>query len=94
VPTSLASWWPTSLIRGVFPQELQKIVPQLPSLPVQPIILESQEPWGKFPHFERYPWVLPPHSYTSLEQLMQALPEHVIAPAMRKVEELRVAAPR
>jgi hypothetical protein len=75
------------------PQELQKIVPQLPSLPVQPIILEGQEPWGMFPHFERYPWVLPPYRYASLEQLAEALSEHVVGPAVRKAEELRAVPP-
>lgn len=75
------------------PQELQKIVPQLPSLPVQPIIHDSQEPWGMFPHLKRYPWVLPPYSYNSMEQLMEALAEHVIAPAVRKAEELRTVPP-
>lgn len=71
------------------PQELQKIVPQLPSLPVQPIVHAHQEPWGMFPHFMRYPWVLSPYRYESVEQLCGDLDEHVVAPALRKAEELR-----
>jgi hypothetical protein len=70
------------------PQELQRIVPDLPSVPVQPVILSSQDEYGMFKDFRDYHWVLPPCRYDSLEGLLAVLEEKVIVPAIRKAEEI------
>lgn len=70
------------------PQELQTIVPNLPSVPVQPLILNSQHEYGMFEHFTRFPWVLPVFRYTDKLSLLQALQEKVIAPAENKARDL------
>ncbi len=71
------------------PHELEAIVPHLPSVPIQPLILSSQREYGMFEHFTRYPWVLPIHRYDQLEDLLASLAEKVIAPAEAKAKELR-----
>jgi hypothetical protein len=70
------------------PQELMLITPNLPSVPVQPLILTSQQEYGMFEHFTRYPWVLPVYSYTDEASLLQSLQEKVITPAEQKAKEL------
>src|SRR6266700_3448772 len=70
------------------PQELQLIVPNLPSVPVQPLILTSQHEYGMFEHFTRFPWVLPVYCYADETSLLQSLNEKVILPAEEKAREL------
>jgi uncharacterized protein YjbI with pentapeptide repeats len=70
------------------PQELQAIVPDLPSVPVQPLIASSDYEYGMFEHFRRYPWVLQTYQYDSPDDLLGALDEKVISPAERKAKEL------
>jgi hypothetical protein len=62
------------------PQELAVIVPDLPSVPVQPLLLEGSAEYGMFEHFKRYPWVLKAYRYHSSERLIAGLGEHVIGP--------------
>jgi hypothetical protein len=70
------------------PQELMIIVPNLPSVPVQPLILNSQHEYGMFEHFTRYQWVLPIYRYTNEASLLQSLEEAVIDPVEQKAQEL------
>jgi hypothetical protein len=60
------------------PQELSTIIPDLPSVPVQPILLATEREYSMFEHFKRYPWVLQDYLYTSIESLLAALKTSVI----------------
>ncbi|MDZ7262821.1 MAG: pentapeptide repeat-containing protein, partial [candidate division KSB1 bacterium] len=71
------------------PQELQAIVPNLPSVPVQPLLQTSKDEYGLFEHFRNYPWVLAIHRYKDLNDLLTAFGEKVIASAETKVLEIR-----
>jgi hypothetical protein len=70
------------------PQELMAIVPDLPSVPVQPLLLASQQEYAMFEHFRRYPWVLKEVLYKDQQTLLADLSETVIAPAEAKAKEL------
>jgi hypothetical protein len=74
-------------------QELRGIVPDLSSVPVQPVILTTQEELGMFDFFRSRPWVLETYRYNSQEQLIADLGERVIRPAEDKVSELRKQVP-
>jgi uncharacterized protein YjbI with pentapeptide repeats len=71
------------------PQELMAIVPNLPSVPVQPLLLASQREYGMFEHFKRYAWVLPAAVYESQDELLASLEQKVIVPAETKLKEIR-----
>jgi uncharacterized protein YjbI with pentapeptide repeats len=71
------------------PQELAMIVPDLPSVPVQPLLLEGSPEYGMFEHFRRYPWVLETYSYPSSERLIASLGERVIGPAENYARSVR-----
>jgi len=70
------------------PQELERIVPGLPSLPIQPLLLASEFEYSMFEHFKRYPWVLETYVYDNPETLIAELDEKVISPAEAKAKEL------
>jgi uncharacterized protein YjbI with pentapeptide repeats len=63
------------------PQELMRIVPDLPSVPVQPLLLQGQQEYGMLEHFKRFPWFLPIFYYADQEELLSRLNEKVISPA-------------
>ena len=71
------------------PQELAVIVPDLPSVPVQPLLLEGSAEYGMFEHFRRYPWVLETYTYPSSERLIASLGERVIGPAESYAQSVR-----
>lgn len=62
-------------------QELQSVVRASPSVPIQPILLASQEEPGMFDFLHRFPWVLRPHFCENKDQLLTDLADEVIAPA-------------
>ena len=66
-------------------QKLRAFVPDLPSVPVQPIILATQEEPGMFDFYQNFPWFLKVFRYASPEQLIAHLGERVIRPAEHKV---------
>jgi len=70
-------------------QELRAIVPDLPSVPVQPIILAMQEEPGMFDFYRNFRSFLNVHRYASQEQLIADLAEKVIRPAELKVLDLQ-----
>ena len=70
------------------PQELQVLVPHLPSVPVLPILLASQSEYGMFEHFKRYPWVLPTFYYEDIPDIISSLNERILHPLELKVNEL------
>jgi len=70
------------------PQELERIIPELPSLPIQPLLLASEYEYGMFEHFKRYHWVLDTHLYAGSDELIAELDEKVVAPAEAKAKEL------
>jgi hypothetical protein len=76
------------------PQELAAIVPDLPSVPVQPLLLQGNAEYGMFEHFKRYPWVLETYRYASSEGLIAGLGEHVIGPPENYARSTRGATPQ
>lgn len=70
------------------PAELQNIVPHLPSVAVQPIMLSSDYEYALFEHIKRYPWVLDVYIYDDQKMLLSNLKEKVIDPAEKKAREL------
>jgi len=67
------------------PQELKAIVADLPSVPIQPIILEGQTEYSMFEHFNRYPWVLETYKYTCKDGLLESFHDNVILPAENRL---------
>jgi hypothetical protein len=65
------------------PQELSHIVPNFPSVPVQPIILRSQRAYAMFEHWRRFSNVLPEYRYRDGEHLTANFESAVIRPVER-----------
>jgi uncharacterized protein YjbI with pentapeptide repeats len=72
------------------PLELQATVPDY-QIPFVPIIQEGEEPFSMMANLQsKYNWMLDTISYDSLDTLIDILKPHIIDPAMRKREELRI----
>jgi uncharacterized protein YjbI with pentapeptide repeats len=70
------------------PQELRGIVPDLPSVPVQPILSSESEEYGMFDYFKNYPWLLETFRY-KFSDSVSAIASHVIGAAEAKLKEAR-----
>jgi uncharacterized protein YjbI with pentapeptide repeats len=73
------------------PAELEAIVPALPSLPVQPLIEGSEEPYAMFRDLVERDSVLKLHRYRDLQDLLASLDEAIITPAETKLKDLEIA---
>src|SRR5262249_25704509 len=62
-------------------QELERIVPYLPSVPVQPILQSRARQNPIVKDYRRYPWFLPVVHYRNVRQLVGTIREKVIEPA-------------
>lgn len=62
------------------PQELMAIVPTLPSVPVKPLLLKGEQPWGMYQTIARYPWVLPIFEYDDARHLVKEIGPAIIQP--------------
>lgn len=69
-------------------QELTMIVPHRPLLPIQPVLLSSQEEPGMFDFFRAFPWFLKTLLYRDQKELLESLQVKVILPAEQKAKEL------
>ncbi len=67
------------------PQELASIVPNLPSVPVQPLVHGSAVPYAMFEALTQYPWVLKPVRYDSVQGLALAVREKIIMPCEARI---------
>ncbi len=70
-------------------EELGRIVPHLPSVPVQPLLLKGSAPTLSLTDFAPYSWFLRIFPYESQEHLIAFLGQKVIAPAEAKVAEIQ-----
>jgi hypothetical protein len=69
-------------------QELQAVVPQSPSVPVQLLLLTSQEEPGMLDFIHKFRSVLNTHRYADQTTLLAQLKQAVIDPAEAKAKEL------
>lgn len=69
-------------------QELQRIVSELPSVPVQPILAEGSDVSIAIADFMRYRSFLSPYVYGSEAELVDGLKANVLAPAEALAEEI------
>ena len=71
-------------------QELQAIVPGLPSVAVRLLIKKSEHEYGMLDFIRRYRSVVEnTYEYEDVEEVIASIKEKVIGPAEAKVKELR-----
>lgn len=62
------------------PQELSEIVPRLPSVPVQPILLRGDPGYAMFEHWTSYRTMLPVYQYGNQADLLDNVQQAILAP--------------
>ena len=62
------------------PQELSEIVPRLPSVPVQPILLRGDPGYAMFEHWKGYRTMLPVFEYRDQGHLIDNVQQAILAP--------------
>ena len=70
-------------------QEMQAIVPNLPSVAVRFIIKKSEREPGMFDHIRRFPWVLGgAFEYDNPEEVIESINDSILKPIEAKLKEL------
>ena len=70
-------------------QELQAIVPNLPSVPVRFIIKKSEREPGMFDHIRRFPWVLDgAFEYENSKEIIESINDSILEPVEAKLRAL------
>jgi hypothetical protein len=70
-------------------QEMQAIVPNLPSVAVRFIIRKSERELGMFDHIRRFPWVLDgAFEYDNPEEVINSISDSILEPIEAKLKEL------
>jgi hypothetical protein len=70
-------------------QELQAIVPNLPSVAVRFIIMKSERDPSMLDHIRRFPWVIDgAFEYENAQEVIASITENIIDPVEHKLKEL------
>jgi hypothetical protein len=70
-------------------QELQAIVPSLPSVVVRFIIMKSEREPSMFDHIRRFPWVIPgAFEYETAAEIIGSIKDKILDPVEAKLREL------
>lgn len=75
------------------PQELSVIVPNLPSVPVQPILNSLDKEYGMFEHFKNFPWVQKTIIYSDIDDLKKVRLEEGINNAEKYLLSSKLSKP-
>jgi Pentapeptide repeats (8 copies) len=70
-------------------QELQAIVPNLPSVVVRFIIMKAEREPGMFDHIRQFPWVIDgAFEYENADEVINSIPSGIIDPVEKRLREL------